>query len=60
MPDLHVGAYGAYIWPAFGLTVLILAWMVVDTLVRAARWKARAQGSQADRPPRNGPVKPPK
>ena len=43
MPDLHTGKYAAFIWPAYGLTVIVLSWMVAQTLIRARRWKARAE-----------------
>jgi heme exporter protein CcmD len=29
-----LNGYGAYVWPAFGVTVLALGWMAVDTLHR--------------------------
>ena len=49
MPDLapdltHVGAYGAYIWPAYAVTAAALVWMVADSLIRARLWRARAEG----------------
>jgi heme exporter protein D len=43
MPDFHTGRYAAFIWPAYGLSVLVLGWMTAWTLIRARRWKARAQ-----------------
>lgn len=44
MPDLHVGAYGAFIWPAYAITAGGLIWMIADSLVRARRWRERAEG----------------
>lgn len=41
MPNLHTGEYGLYIWSAFGITALAFAWMIADSLWRAARWKRR-------------------
>ncbi|HTK36823.1 MAG TPA: heme exporter protein CcmD [Caulobacteraceae bacterium] len=49
MPDFHTGRYAAFIWPAYGLTALVLGWMVAETLVRARRWKARAAKKPEDR-----------
>jgi heme exporter protein D len=43
MPDFHTGRYAAFIVPAYGITVLVLGWMVAGTLVRARHWKALAQ-----------------
>ena len=37
---LHMGGYGAYIWPAYGISILVLIGMVAFTL-RAYR-KERA------------------
>ena len=37
------GKYGAYIWPAYGFSVLIFAWMILDTLIRAAKFRREAR-----------------
>jgi len=37
------GKYAVYIWPAYGVTVLGFAWMILDTLWRARRWKRQAE-----------------
>jgi heme exporter protein D len=54
MPDFHTGRYAAFIVPAYGVTVLVLGWMVAETLIRARRWKALAEKkpvkSPEDRP----------
>jgi heme exporter protein D len=39
---LSAGRYAAYIWPAYAVSVAGFAWMIIDTLARARRWKARA------------------
>jgi heme exporter protein D len=41
-PTLEAGKYAAYVWPAYGLSALTFVWMLVDSLARARRWKARA------------------
>ncbi len=43
------GKYAVYIWPAYGVTVLGFAWMTADTLVRAWRWRRKAQAQEAMR-----------
>ena len=43
MPDLDAGRYAAYVWPAFAISALVIAWMVVDSLMRARRWRREAQ-----------------
>jgi heme exporter protein D len=35
--------YAAFVWPAYGVTALVFAWMVIDTLVRARRWRRQAE-----------------
>jgi heme exporter protein D len=45
---LSAGKYAAYIWPAYAVSVLGFAWMIVDTLVRARRWKGRADRLDGD------------
>ncbi len=35
--------YAAFIWPAYAVTALGFAWMLIDTLVRARRWRRRAE-----------------
>lgn len=44
MDPLHVGKYAAYIFPAYGISALVLVGLVVQTLVaaRSARRKAEA------------------
>jgi heme exporter protein D len=39
MPDFDAGKYALYVWPAFAVTAAAFAWMIVDTLARARRWK---------------------
>jgi heme exporter protein D len=41
--DLDASPYAAYVWPAFGLTALVFAWMVAGSLAHARRWRRRAE-----------------
>jgi heme exporter protein D len=43
--------YAAFIWPAYGVTALVFAWMVLDTLLRAAGWRRRAEQFEKDDAP---------
>jgi len=43
MPDLDLGKYAAYIWPAYIVTALVFAGLTVGSLRHAARWKRRAE-----------------
>jgi heme exporter protein D len=47
MPNFDFGKYGPFIWPAYGLTILALGWMVADSLARARRWKREAEAREA-------------
>ncbi len=41
--DLDMGRYAAFVWPAYAITALVLAWMVLDSLARARRWRREAE-----------------
>ena len=43
MPDLQFGKYAAYIWPAYGLTAVVFAALIVGALGHARKWKRRAE-----------------
>ncbi len=46
---IDMGRYGGFVWPAYGISALVLLGLVVDTLVRAARWRRRAERAEAAR-----------
>ena len=35
--------YAAFIWPAYAVTALGFAWMLLDTLLRARGWRRKAE-----------------
>jgi heme exporter protein D len=41
--------YAPYVWPAYAATVLAFAWMVLDTLIRARRWRRKAERLEDER-----------
>jgi heme exporter protein D len=41
--------YAAYIWPAYAVTAVGFVWMVLDTLIRARRWRRRAERLEDER-----------
>ena len=45
---LSAGKYAAYIWPAYAASALGFGWMIIDTLVRARRWKREADRLESD------------
>ncbi len=44
-PNLDVGRYAVFIWPAYGVSALTLIALVVDSLLRAARWRRAAKAA---------------
>lgn len=41
--DFDAGKYALFVWPAFAITAVVLAWMVADSLLRARRWRREAE-----------------
>ncbi|HLK25551.1 MAG TPA: heme exporter protein CcmD [Caulobacteraceae bacterium] len=46
MFDFDAGRYGAYVWPAYAATAIVIAFLVIDSLWRARRWKRAAEGGE--------------
>ena len=49
MLDLDMGAYAAFVWPAWGISALALAALVIRSVRAARRWKRdldRLEGRQ--------------
>ena len=42
-PNLEVGRYAVFIWPAYGISAATLLALTVDSLARAARWRRAAE-----------------
>jgi heme exporter protein D len=47
--DFDMGAYGAYVWPAFALSAGVIAALAIDTAVRARRWRREAERLERER-----------
>jgi heme exporter protein D len=43
MPDLDAGRYAAFVWPAFAITALVFAGMIISSLAHTRRWRRRAE-----------------
>lgn len=39
MPDLDMSPYGAFVWPAWGVTVATLGFLIGRAAFQARRWK---------------------
>lgn len=51
MIDLDMGAYAAFVWPAWGISALVLAGLALRALASARRWnRALKQLEAGDAP----------
>ena len=48
MLDFDAGKYAAFVWPAYGLTALVLVGLIADTLLRSHRWRREAGRGEAE------------
>jgi heme exporter protein CcmD len=44
-----LGKYAAYILPAYAASILVLGGLLVDTLLRARKWKREVERREADK-----------
>lgn len=61
MIDLDMGAYAAFVWPAWGISAAVLAALAVRALIAARRWNAelkRLDNDAAPAPTGRSPVEP--
>ena len=47
MIDLDMGRYAAFVWPAWGLSLIVLAALSVRALIAARRWSAELKRLEA-------------
>jgi heme exporter protein D len=50
MIDLDMGAYAAFVWPAWGISAAVLAVLAVRAIVAARRWNAELKQIDKDPP----------
>jgi heme exporter protein D len=51
MFDFDAGKYALFVWPAYGATALVFAGLILDTLLRARRWRRAARAPKPDDEP---------
>jgi heme exporter protein D len=51
MLDFDAGKYALFVWPAYGLTALVFAVLIADSLARARRWKRAVAQREAGKAP---------
>ena len=49
MIDLDMGAYAAFVWPAWGISAVVLAGLALRALLAARRWSAELKRLEAER-----------
>ena len=54
-PNLEVGRYAVFIWPAYGVSALVLLGLLLDSLARAARWRKAAEAERDAAAPPEAP-----
>jgi len=50
MIDLDMGAYAGFVWPAWGISAVVLAALAARALLAARRWNAALKQLEADTP----------
>ena len=50
MFDFDAGRYAVFVWPAYGVTALVFLVLILDTLLRARRWRRAAEAALPDAP----------
>jgi heme exporter protein D len=43
------GKYAIFVWPAYAISALAFAWMLLDSLLSARRWKRKVAALERDR-----------
>ncbi len=50
MIDLDMSPYGAFVWPAWAISAVVLAALAARVLLTARRWSADLKRLETDRP----------
>lgn len=50
MFDLDMGAYAAFVWPAWGISAVVLAALAGRAILAARRWRAELKRLEGERP----------
>ena len=49
MPDLDMGEYAAFVWPAWTISAVVLGALAARVLIAARRWSAELKRLEAER-----------
>ncbi|HEX8471992.1 MAG TPA: heme exporter protein CcmD [Brevundimonas sp.] len=50
MLDLDMTPYAAFVWPAWGISAVVLAALVARAVIASRRWKRELKTLEDDRP----------
>ena len=48
MPDLDMGEYAVFVWPAWAISAVVLAALAARALIAARRWSAELKRLEAE------------
>ncbi|WP_426039434.1 heme exporter protein CcmD [Brevundimonas sp. DC300-4] len=48
MPDLDMSPYAAFVWPAWGISALVLGAVIAGTVSASRKWKAELKRLEDD------------
>lgn len=51
MLDLDMSPYAAFVWPAWGISVIVLGVVIARTVSASRKWKAELKTLEGDAPP---------
>ncbi len=51
MFDFDAGRYALFVWPAYAVTGLVFAVLILDSLLRTRRWRRAAEAPKPDPAP---------
>lgn len=46
---MDLGKYAVFILPAYGISILVLGGLLVDSLLRSRKWRREVEAREADR-----------
>jgi heme exporter protein D len=50
MFDFDAGRYAMFVWPAYAVTGLVFAILILDSLLRARRWRRAVKAAKPETP----------
>jgi heme exporter protein D len=50
MFDFDAGRYAIFVWPAYAVTAIVFAILILDSLLRARRWRRAVEAVKPEAP----------